>query len=309
VADRHAPPHPGASLGPGRATADLHTHTTRSDGVLEPEELVRQTHASGIRLLAIADHDNLAAYRELTAPGAAPLPEGLELLPAVEINAVTRSLEADLPEGELHILGLGVDPHSDAFEAAIAAQRDARRQRFTITVARLHQLGMPVDEHLPPGVLESDDALGRPTLARALVAAGRAADVDDAFRRILGHGQPGYVPRTGLDPVEAIHAVRAAGGMASLAHFREAPERLPLLRDLVAEGLDGLETHHRSFDAETRDAMSAVAVLLGLVRTGGTDYHGDHGPYAESHAGLDMPLELVEGVRDALRRRPGRPRP
>jgi predicted metal-dependent phosphoesterase TrpH len=168
---------------------------------------------------------------------------------------------------------------------------------------------MPVDAHLPPGVLESDDALGRPTLARALVAGGHAVDVEDAFRRVLAHGQPGYVPRTGLDPAGAIRAVRAAGGLASLAHFREAPDRVPLLRDLVAQGLDGLETHHRSFDAETREATSAVAALLGLVRTGGTDYHGDHGPYAESHAELDMPCELVDDVRVALRTRPRPARP
>jgi 3',5'-nucleoside bisphosphate phosphatase len=309
VTDRHAPPPGGGAFVPGTAIADLHTHTTRSDGVLEPAELVRQAYAAGVRLFAIADHDNLAAYRELVAPGAAPLPEGLELVPAVEINAVTRAIGLDLPEGELHVLGIGVDPWDEAFEAAISSQRDSRRRRFSLTVERLRQLGMPVDEHLPPGVLESDDALGRPTLARALVAAGRAVDVDDAFRRILAHGQPGYVPRTGLDPAEAIRAIRAAGGMASLAHFREAPGRLPLMRELVAGGLDALETHHRSFDEETRASMDAAAVLLGLVRTGGTDYHGDHGPYAESHALLDMPPDLVAGVRDALRTRPGPARP
>jgi 3',5'-nucleoside bisphosphate phosphatase len=309
VAGRHAPPPEGAAPDVGHATADLHTHTTRSDGVLEPAELVRQAHEAGVRLFAIADHDNLAAYRELTAPGADPLPAGLELVPAVEINAVTRALDLELPEGELHILGIGVDPWDEAFEAAISSQRDARRRRFTRTVARLRDLGMPVDDHLPPGVLESDDALGRPTLARALVAAGRAVDVDDAFRRILAHGQPGYVPRIGLDPAEAIRAIRAAGGLASLAHFHEAPERLPLLRDLIAEGLDGLETHHRSFDETTRDTMDAVATLLGLVRTGGSDYHGDYGPYAESHAALDMPADLVDGLHEALATRwhPARP--
>ncbi len=277
--------------------------------MLEPAELVRQAHAAGVRLFAIADHDNLAAYRELTAPGADPLPAGLDLVPAVEINAVTRDLDLDLPEGELHILGIGVDPADEAFEATIAAQRGARRLRFTATVARLREIGLPVDAHLPEGVMESDDALGRPTLARALVAAGHAASVEDAFRRILGHGLPGYVPRTGMGPVEAIRAIRAAGGLASVAHFWEAPERVPLLRELIGEGLDGLETHHRTFDPETREAMAATARLLGLVETGGTDYHGDLGPYAGSHAGLVMPDELVAGLRAALRTRgwPARP--
>jgi 3',5'-nucleoside bisphosphate phosphatase len=300
LAGRHAPGPGNEPFPAGDAVADVHTHTLRSDGVLEPAELVRQAYGAGVRLFAIADHDNLAAYRELTAPGADPLPEGLDLVPAVEINAVTRALDLDLPEGELHVLGIGVDPADEPFEAAIAAQRGARRRRFTATVARLREIGLPVDADLPPGVMESDDALGRPTLARALVAAGHAASVEDAFRRILGHGLPGYVPRTGMGPVEAIRAIRAAGGLASVAHFGEAPEHLPLLRELMAEGLDGLETHHRTFGPETRAAMSATAHQLGLVETGGTDYHGDLGPYAGSHAGLVMPAELVATLRAAL---------
>lgn len=303
MAQRHAARPEGEPFVPGDAVADVHAHTRRSDGVLEPAELVRQARAAGVRLFAIADHDNLAAYRELTAPGADPLPDGLELVPAVEINAVTRGLDLGLPEGELHVLGIGVDPADEAFEAAIAAQRGARRRRFATTVARLRDIGVPVDGHLPEGVLESDDALGRPTLARALVAAGHAETVEHAFRTILGAGLPGYVPRTGMDPVEAIRAIRAAGGLASIAHFSEAPDRLPLLRELVVEGLDGLETHHRSFDAGTRGAMSACARLLGLVETGGTDFHGDTGSYAEAHAGLVMPDDLVAGLGDVLRTR------
>jgi hypothetical protein len=293
---------PGEPPAPGLAAADVHAHTRRSDGVLEPSELVRQAHAAGIRLFAIADHDNLAAYRELTGPGAEALPGGLELVAAVEINAVTRGLRLDLPEGELHVLGLGVDPGDGAFEAVLAVQRGARRARFAATVELLREIGLPVESHLDPTILESDDALGRPTLARALVAAGYAESVEDAFQRFIGHGRPGYLPRTGMSPVEAIRAIRAAGGLASLAHFPEAPERLALMRELKAEGLDGLETHHRSFQAETRAAMSAAAVHLGLVETGGSDYHGDLGPYAETHALLVMPDDLVASLREALRR-------
>lgn len=304
MATRHAPRAAGEDAPPpGDAVADVHAHTTRSDGVLEPAELVRQAHEAGVRLFAIADHDNLAGYRELVAPGAAPLPDGLDLVPAVEINAVVRGMDADLPEGELHVLGIGVDPADAAFEAVIAAQRGARRDRFQRTIARLRELRMPVDDALEPGVMESDDALGRPTVARALVRAGHVTSVEDAFQRVLGHGLPGYVPRTGIGPVEAIHAIRRAGGLAAIAHFYDAPARLPLLRELVAEGLDGLESHHRSFLPETREAVSSVARLLGLVETGGTDYHGDTGPYADSHAFLVMPDRLVAGLRAALRER------
>jgi predicted metal-dependent phosphoesterase TrpH len=309
LAGRHAPGTGTGSFVPGDAVADVHTHSLRSDGVLEPAELVRQAHAAGVRLFAIADHDNLAAFRELTAPGAAPLPDGLSLIPAVEINAVTRDLGLKLLEGELHILGIGVEPDDDAFEAALADQRGARRRRFEATVARLRDIGKPVDAQLDPAILVRDDALGRPTLARLLVEAGFAATVDDAFKRILGHGMPGYIAREGMGPVEAVRAIRAAGGLASVAHFAEAPEHHDLLRGLMAEGLDGLETHHRSFGPETRDAMSTSARQLGLVETGGTDYHGDLGSYAESHAGLVMPDELVAGLSADLRARgwPARP--
>jgi 3',5'-nucleoside bisphosphate phosphatase len=300
---RHAPrPGDDEPFEPGDAVADLHAHTTRSDGVLEPPELVRQAYEAGVRLFAVADHDNLAASRELTALGAPPLPPDLVLVPAVEINAVTGGLGLDLPEGELHVLGIGVDPDDDAFEAGLVAQRGARRARFRATVDRLREIDLPVDAQVAGVDLTRDDALGRPTLARALVQAGFADSVEDAFRRILAHGQPGYVPRTGMGPVEAIRAIRTAGGLASIAHFRDAPTRLPLLRELIGEGLDGLESHHRSFEEETRTAVGATARALGLVETGGTDYHGDLGPYAASHAGLVMPDELVAGLRVRLTR-------
>jgi predicted metal-dependent phosphoesterase TrpH len=164
-------------------------------------------------------------------------------------------------------------------------------------VDRLRGIGLSIDDQLRDLDRTRDDALGRPTLARALVAAGHAATVEDAFLRIVGRDGPGYVPRAGLGPLEAIRAIRLAGGLASLAHFDAAPHQLALLRELRDAGLGGLETHHRSFDAETRAAMVEVARELSLVQTGGTDYHGDTGPYAESHAELVLPDALVAGVR------------
>ncbi len=301
MAVRHARPDTPPEE-PGTAAADFHTHTTRSDGVLEPAELVRQAWAAGVRTLGVADHDNLAGYRELVAPDAAPLPDGLQLIPAVEINSVAGSFAADLPEGELHILGIGVDPADEAFESSLGAQRGARRIRFHRMVDRLRELGLGIDAQVAELDLSAEDALGRPTVARALVAAGHATDVQDAFSRLIGHGGPGYVPRGGLGPIDAIRAIRSAGGLASLAHFPEAPLREPLVRELMGAGLAALETHHRSFDEPTRAAMSKAAQRLGLVETGGSDYHGDHGPYAQTHAELVMPGWLVEGVMTALSR-------
>ena len=299
---RHDPtPLPDPVIPPAPSPVDLHTHTIRSDGVLAPAELVAAAVACGVTTLAITDHDTLAGYRELVWGGL--IPHGLVLVPGIEINAlVTRDL--GLWEGELHILGFGMDPDDDAFEAILGAQRAQRRIRFDRTVERLRELCLPIDAQVAGLARDGDDALGRPTLARALVAAGHATSVEDAFRRLLGHGCPAYVPRLGLGPVEAIAAIRAAGGLPALAHFREAPDRPELLRELVEAGLGGLEVYYRTFDRPAVEAVGQVAADLGLLPTGGTDYHGDTGTYAESHAQSWVPPEVA----DELLARVGLPR-
>lgn len=286
---------------PAPSPVDLHAHSNRSDGVLRPAELIREVVAAGVRTFALTDHDTLAGYRDIVATGG--VPAGLTLIPAVEINAlVTRDL--GLWEWELHILGFGMDPDDEAFEAVLSRQRSARRVRFDRTVALLRELGMPIDAQVAELAAADDDALGRPTIARALMRAGFAESVEDAFARIIGHGGPGYVRREGLGPEDAIAAIRAAGGLPVLAHFREGPVRQDVVRELIDDGLGGLEVYYRSFDAATVGQMAALAQTLRLVPTGGSDYHGDTGTYAESHARLWVPPEVGDGLRsrlDALR--------
>lgn len=298
---RHAPVKAdGAVVPPGPSSVDLHAHTTRSDGVLEPATLIAAAFDAGVRTFALTDHDTLGGYRQVVASDA--VPPGMTLIPGVEINALV-SRDLGLWEGELHILGFGMDPSDDAFEAAMAGQRGQRRVRFARTVDRLRDLGMPIDVQvaaLDPG---ADDALGRPTIARALVAAGFALSVEDAFARLIGHGAIAYVRREGLGPEDAIRVINAAGGVPVLAHFREAPTRLELLRELVEAGLAGLEAHYRSFDASTTAAVGTVAATLGLLTTGGTDYHGDLGPYVDAHAELWVPPEVGEALLGRLDRR------
>jgi 3',5'-nucleoside bisphosphate phosphatase len=281
---------------PAPSTIDLHTHTTRSDGVLPPGELAAASAAVGVRLLGLTDHDTLAGVRELLRAGAPP---GLELLPGVEINAIT-PLAAGLGEGELHVLGLGVDPDDDAFERLLTAQRTERTRRFRRTLDRLREIGLSVDEGAARLAPAADDALGRPTVARLLVAAGHATSVEDAFRRLLSRGSPAYVPRGGMGPLEAIRAIRHAGGLAVLAHFSEAPARTDVLRELIGAGLGGLEVYYRSWNRATVEAVGRVADELRLVATGGSDYHGDTGSYAESHAALWVPPAVASAVTDAI---------
>jgi predicted metal-dependent phosphoesterase TrpH len=287
---------PPATPDSGVSTVDLHTHTLRSDGVLEPVELVRAAAAAGVKTLAITDHDTLAAYRELILGRAMPAP--IELIPGVEINALAKGIP--LAEGELHILGFGMDQADEAFEAALAKQRSARKIRFERTVAKLREVGMPIDAYLGHIDLTRDDALGRPTIARALIAGGYATTVEDAFRRLIGWGGPGYVQRDGMGPREAIEAIRGAGGVPVLAHFSEAPGQMPLLRELQAIGLAGLEVYYISFDRDTVELVGAVARQLGLLATGGSDYHGDISTYAEAHAALHVPDAVGDRLRAAI---------
>ena len=295
--DRHDP-FAGERVVPSEPAAiDLHTHTLRSDGLLTSAELVAQAAAVGVRLLALTDHDTLEGVREVRRTG---LPQGLELLPGVELNAVAGE-RVDLRDEEIHILGLGVDPDDDAFEAILATQRESRRIRFDRMVARLREIGLPIEAELAAMPTTDDsDALGRPRVARAMIAKGYVRSVDDAFVRYLSRGRPAYVPRAGLGPLDTILVTIAARGVAVLAHFSDAPRRIPLIRELMDAGLRGLEVYYRSYDQRTVDVLRITASDLGLLATGGSDYHGDRETYAEAHAELWVP-PLVEGpLRTAL---------
>jgi 3',5'-nucleoside bisphosphate phosphatase len=296
--DPVVPPHP--------SRVDLHTHSRRSDGLLEPMELVEAAAAAGVQVLALTDHDTLAGARELVAPGRPILP--LQLLPGVEINSIAARIP-QLWEGELHILGLGVDVNDESFEATLEKQRGFRLTRFNRIVDRLRQLGFPVDNEVDQFLADQGTAagasLGRPQIARCLVAARYASTVDDAMQRLLVRGKPAYVPREGLGPMEAISAIRGAGGLPSLAHFSDAYARRDLVEELARFGLGGIEVHYRHFDRETVADVAEVARELRLIPTGGSDYHGDVESYAEAHATLYVPDEDATDLFSLLgRRRP-----
>jgi predicted metal-dependent phosphoesterase TrpH len=292
-------------IAPARNRIDLHTHTARSDGVLPPLTLYGHMRAWGSTLVAITDHDTLAGVRELLEAGlGAPGGEGPRLIVGVEINtAVDEEIEAAGGSqerlGELHILGLGVDPSDVTFESVLAEQRRGRERRIELTLTRLRELGLPVDEHLPQ-VAGGIDALGRPHVARALVAAGHAEDVQDAFTRYLVPGMPAYVRRQGVGPRAAIETIAAAGGIASLAHSPWAPHEPAVLDLLMGWGLRGLEVHYQGWEDECVEAMAACADERSLLRTGGSDYHGDTGSYAEAQARVHVPDAVGEQLLQAL---------
>ena len=243
---------------------DLHLHTTASDGRSSPEQLVRTAAAAGITTLAVTDHDTTAGVAAARVAAGAV---GVEVVMGIEITAV-------LDGRDVHILGYFFDDTYPELVTFLAAQREDRRRRVDAIVERLTALGAPVDYRaIAKQAEDSHKAIGRPAIARALVAAGHARDVQDAFDRFLADGRPAFISRQGAPPGEVIALLERAGGVASFAH----PGKLGLdavLPGLAAAGLTGLEVFHPDHDADAVQKYSAIAGALNLTPTGGSDYHG-----------------------------------
>jgi len=269
------------------AKLDLHSHTTASDGLLDPAALVHLAHAAGLTTLAITDHDTTDG---LAAAHAAAGPLGLAVIPGVEFGC-------ELPQGEIHLLGYLFDPDHPALVAKLAWLRAGRLERGQLMVEKLGALGVPV-AWARVQALAAGGAVGRPHVAQALVETGAVADTAEAFDRYLAWGGPAYVPRRRLDPAEAIGLLHAAGGVAALAHPARIPDLAVLLPRWVAAGLAGLECYYGEYDPPTVDRLVALAQRHGLVPTGGSDYHGrplkDH---AALGAGPPVPLDTVDRLR------------
>jgi predicted metal-dependent phosphoesterase TrpH len=292
-------------------SADLHTHTTRSDGTLSPAALVRLAGQSGLRALALTDHDTVTGIGEASQ---AAVELGVELIPGVELSI----RERDPNGGEVvdnHLLGLLIEPTAPDFGALLDELQAGRRAMAHATLARLAELGLPLDprrvEELAAGA-----AITRPHIARALVEAGYVANERQAFERYLGNGKLGLPERPTPTPAEAIAAVRAAGGVAALAHpvfARDAgsAERLASiprqLDRLQALGLRAVECDYPDATAAIAEKLTAWARERGLLITGGSDFHGPgKTPYAPlGQCAVDD--RVVDELRAAARHGPRLP--
>jgi hypothetical protein len=257
---------------------DLHLHTTASDGRLAPTALVEAAAAAGLTTLAITDHDTVAG---LPAAGEAARAYGLTVIAGIEITAVDDGRD-------VHILGYFVDVADPALAEFLARQRADRRRRLDEIVARLAALGAPIVRPLPGESGDDASAVGRPLVARALVEAGHAASIADAFDRFLGVGRPAFVPRRGPAPAEVIARIAAAGGLASLAHPGKTG-RDDLIAAMVDAGLAAVEVHHPDHTAADRARYSQIARDRRLLVTGGSDYHGPDSGRADALGRVTLP--------------------
>ncbi len=250
---------------------DLHTHSTFSDGSHTPEELAGMAKRAGLYALALTDHDTTAGLERFTAACAE---QGIKGIPGVEISA-------DVSRGTMHILGYYVSADYPGLCVALERIREGRSDRNGKILEKLASLGMSVsmDE---VSRYAGDEVVGRPHVARAMVEKGYVRSCEEAFDKYLAKGRPAYVDRFRLSSSDSVRIIRDAGGVAVLAH----PFTLELdnggLRRIVAElrefGLQGIEAYYSEHSQDQTRRYVALAREMGLLTTGGSDFHGGINP-------------------------------
>lgn len=280
---------------------DLHTHSDQSDGSWTPARLVAEAQKAGLEALAITDHDTFGGYDMAAGPAR---DRGLDLVCAVEVGTVFA--RRDRPSiRHVHLLGYFLHgPPAGEFRAWLRTIQEGRRSRNFLLAERLRSLGLEVS-------LEEAEAIGRgltgrPHFARLLVQKGHAANVQDAFDRYLGPTGKACVPRRAPASVEAAARIRAAGGLAVLAHpgrwGANQAEVVPfLVRELIGPGLGGIEVYHSDHSSEDVRSLLGLAQSYGLAVTGGSDFHGEAKPGVALGTGLAGNLSIPREVLDRLR--------
>lgn len=266
--------------------ADLHSHSTISDGRLTPAQLINLAAKNGVRIMSLTDHDIVDGLPEAFA--AAARHPGFTLIPGIEMST-------DVPGNEVHILGHFIDWQNEEFRKTLSRLQESRLGRARKMVDKLVELGRPVAWDRVQSFAEG--AVGRPHIALALVEAGHCETVNEAFDRFLSRTGPAYVERERLEPEEVVTLILSVGGLATLAHPRElnAAGGLDLLLErLKAAGLTGMEVYYQDYTPDEVEHFRLMAEHFGLLPLGGSDYHGLGGPKQREPGDIPLPREPVD---------------
>jgi predicted metal-dependent phosphoesterase TrpH len=270
----------------GRSHVDLHLHSTASDGTTSPSGVVELASSYALQTIALTDHDSTAGIAEARAAGSRL---GVEVIAGIEMST-------SVERGELHMLGYFIDPANSTLSARLEEFRDSRERRAETMVERLQAAGVPItlERVLAFG---AGGAIGRPHVARALVEAGQATSVSDAFDRYLVPGRVGYVPHFRLTPAAAIELIHAANGVAVLAHPYSTGAVEAVVAELVAAGLDGLEVFYSLYNDDQQAFLAMLAGHHDLVPTGGSDFHGTGEREGHEIGSANVPDDTVDRLR------------
>ncbi len=282
--------------------ADLHMHTTHSDGTLTPTELVALAKSKGLSCIALTDHDTVSGVKEAQEAGRRL---GVEVITGVEISAI-------FGPGTMHILGHCLDVENEKLKQGLEEFQIARRERNPMIVQKLNALG--IDMTLEDAIEESGGGqVGRPHFARVLVKKGCVKNFEEAFDKYLAKGKPAYVDKRKMTSRDAIRMIRGAGGVASLAHPKltklgKTGQFEALMAQLVDEGLQGIEMYSSCQSREEANYFRDVSKRFGLIATGGSDFHGANKPEIElgwmgdgARLGYDT-VELLKGASNGNRK-------
>ena len=267
---------------------DLHVHSTASDGTMKPSELVELAKNIGLRGIAITDHDNTGGCREAMAKGAKL---GVRVIPGIEISTKHK--------GAVHILGYGIDLDSPVLKTATDWELNDRAERNKKICALMQADGLPV--YWEDMRSRFGEAMGRPHFGRRLVELGVAESINDAFARFLNRGEKYYIGRSYLSIDESIRIITGSGGTAVLAHPFQYKLTEAELRELIELcigcGLTGMECRYSGYTEEQSGYLEKLAEEYGLIRTGGSDFHGANKPHialGTGTGGLHVPDEWMD---------------
>jgi predicted metal-dependent phosphoesterase TrpH len=278
---------------------DLHLHTTASDGVRSPSNLVNYAKEKGLRAIAITDHDTIEGLEEAMAEGRRI---NFEVIPGIEISA-------EYSPGSMHLLGYFLDIHHPLLNERLVYLQKARAERNPKIVEELNRLGIKVTYE---DVIKASGGgqVGRPHFAQVLLERGYVRSIQEAFERFLKKGAPAYHDKFRFKAEEAIHFIQEANGVTVIGHPNTlgasgTSELDALLSQLVKEGLKGIEVYYPEHSPAEVATYKFLAEKYGLVMTGGTDYHGIEGNGLEVGVGrgnMKLPYSIVEALKAARNR-------
>jgi predicted metal-dependent phosphoesterase TrpH len=242
--------------------ADLHLHTSFSDGTYSPEELTAHGQRCKLTAMALTDHDTVEGCERM---GQACAKAGIEFIAGSELTA-------ELQGDELHLLGYFLDIRCPHFLSEISRFQHGRQERIREMVARLNAHNIPLEAEAV-FKLANCRSPGRPHVGRALVKGGYCTSMDEAFERFLKKNRPAYVPKTKISALQAIELIHEAGGLAVMAHpgLNRTDDFIPALVDA---GMDGIECFHSKHSASDSQRYLRLAAKYNLLVTGGSDCHG-----------------------------------
>ena len=259
---------------------DFHCHSTESDGVLSPTDVVKLAFGEGVRVLALTDHDSTQGVAE--ARRAVEAYDDFTLIPGVELGT-------DIPGGEVHVLGFYLDPDDAGLQTTLEKLRDGRKGRGEGIVNKLREMGIDITWEQVQR-FAGGGAVGRPHVAQALVEGGHVATVKEAFDRYIARNGPAYVEREKMTPAEAVGMIVQLGGVPCIAHPGYLEDLDGVLADLKDAGLAGMEVYYKDYAPDEVERLRQAAERFDLVPWGGSDYHGLHGPDEPLPGGMHTPL-------------------